>query len=128
MGVFNLFNRKKREKRSFLMQILAMAMADGRLANEELLAIHTICNHEGITEDEIQFVSNNLDSIEYVIPKDESTKRRYLSELVAVMVADGVIDDAELKFAKIIAKSFGFHPTVIDELAKHLLSKRNESV
>lgn len=104
MGLFDLFRSKsKAEKLGHLKSLLAMAMADSKISEEEKVVIAAICKREGINADDMR---KCLDQ-DIIYPTDISTRRKYLSDMLVVMIADGEIDENELLFFRITARAMG---------------------
>ena len=123
MGLFDLFRSKsKREKLGHLKSIMAMAMADGQISKEEEILIAAICKREGLTIDDVK---KCLDS-SIVYPTDADTRKKYLVDMLAIMVADGRIDDNEVLFYKITARALGFQDRESDTLLQAAKDAVNE--
>lgn len=117
MGLFDLFrSNSKNEKFGHLKALVALSMVDGDSSKVESALIATIAHREGLTKKDFEECLTNLPSIEYVIPKDNETKVKYLKDMVALMMCDGDIDDNELSLCKITAKMFGYREEVIDAM------------
>ena len=122
MGFFDIFKSKKdKEKLSHLRNLLAVAVADGIVQNSELGAIAAIMSREGMNPDELERCMKNPDKIDFVVPESDNDKIRYLKDMVALMMIDGVIDDNELKVCKLTAKSYGFRTEVIDAMIRDII-------
>ena len=123
MGLFDLFRSKsKREKVGHLKSIMAMAMADGQISKEEEIIIAAICKREGLTIDDVRKCLNS----NIVYPTDTDTRRKYLVDMLAVMVADGKIDENELMFFKVAARALGFQEYEADVLVQAAIEAANK--
>ena len=123
MGLFDLFrSTSKKEKLGHLKSIVAMAMADGQISKEEEILIAAICKREGLTIDDVKkcFDSN----ITY--PANADTRKKYLVDMLAIMVADGKIDDNELMFFKVTARALGFQDREADVLVQAAIRTVNQ--
>ena len=124
MGILDLFQSKeKREKLSHLKRLVALSAADGQVTNQELVAIASICEREGLTAKQFEKLVKNPSSIKLIPPKDEATKIKYLTDLVLLMMCDGDIDENEYNLCQIAAIEMGLNPKIIDELSKNTLVK-----
>ena len=120
MGLFDLVRSKsKNEKLSHLKSIMAMALADGHISQEEKVLVAAICKREGLTmEDVTKCLDCNI-----VYPTDADTRRKYLIDMLAVMVADGVIDDNEVLFFKVTARALN-----LEQEAKALIISAQQAI
>lgn len=117
MGILDLFRSKpEREKLGHIKALIALSLADGRIDKNELKAIIAVCHRENISESEIRRCIIDPDSIQYVQPKDDETKVRYLKDMVCIMMSDGDINDEEIALCKLFAESLGFRKEVIDAM------------
>ena len=125
MGLFDLFRSKsKSEKLGHLKSIMAMAMADGQISKEEEYLIASIMKREGLSIDDVK---KCLDS-NIVYPTDVETRCKYLADMLALMIADGKIDDNELIYFKITARALDLEKeaNVLLDAAIQTINKRNE--
>jgi uncharacterized tellurite resistance protein B-like protein len=122
MGILDLFQSKeKKEKLSHLKRLVALSAADGQVTNQELVAIASICEREGLSANQFEKLVKNPSSIELVQPKDYATKIKYLTDLVYLMMCDGKIDKSEIALCKGAAKEMGLPPTIVYDLSEQLL-------
>ena len=125
MGLFDLFrSQEKREKLSHLKSIMAMAMADGRISKEEEFLIASIMKREGLSIDDVKKCLNS----NIVCPADVETRCKYLADMIALMVADGKIDDNELMFFNVTARALNLEKEadVLISAAIQAVNKRSE--
>lgn len=122
MGLFDLFrSRIKDERFGHLKVLIALALIDGKIDDTEKGIITAICERERISLSEVEKFIRDYKSIEYIKPTDIATKEKYLSDMVCLMLADGHIKNEELICCKLVAKSFGYHPEVIDAMILDLI-------
>ena len=91
------------------------------MTNQELVAIASICEREGLSANQFEKLVKNPSSIELVQPKDYATKIKYLTDLVYLMMCDGKIDKSEIALCKGAAKEMGLPPTIVYDLSEQLL-------
>lgn len=129
MSIFDFFSSKeKRAKLSHLRNLVTLSMADGKLEKSELAAIAAVCNREGLTEDDFRKCLNNPNSINFVPPKDNITRVRYLKDMVLLMMSDGDIDQNELLVCKLTAEALGFKHEVIDAMLFDIIAEIKEKI
>jgi uncharacterized tellurite resistance protein B-like protein len=117
MGLFNVFqsNEKKKHK-SYIKNLLEVAIADGKLDESELKVIISIAGKFDMTRDEVIAIKDNHPSIEFTPPSSYSAKVKLLEDLVKIMIADKQIDEKEVKICKDLALKLNIAPVIVDEL------------
>lgn len=129
MSIFDFFSsRNKEAKLSHLKNLVVLSMADGKVDKSELAAIAAICSREGLTEDDFRKCLNNPQSIDFVPPKDNITRVRYLKDMVLLMMSDGNVDENELLVCKLTAEALGFKHEVIDAMLFDIIAEIKEKI
>lgn len=124
MGFFDLFRSKsKSEKLSHLKMLVALAMIDGKIEDNELAALVAVCAREGIDEQEFQKLLNDPESVKFVVPKDEDKKMLYLKDMICMMMCDGEIHENEFVLCKMVAESLGYPHEVVDALVLRVINE-----
>ncbi len=117
MGFFDLFrSRSKDDRFGHIKALIALSLIDGKIDDTEKGIIIAICEREGISRRDLEEFIRDYKSIEYVMPSDINTREKYLNDMVCLMLADGHIKNEEVMCCKLIAKSFGYKPEVIDAM------------
>lgn len=123
MGIFDFFSKKKsyakmqnEEKISHLKNLIAVAISDGKVDEEEFATLVCICEREGLAIETINDIIKDPNSVEYVKPTDYETKIQYLRDMVSIMMVDGDIDKKELALCKLTALNLGFKHEIIDAM------------
>lgn len=96
--------------------LIMLALADGKVEESELAVIASIASRECLTQEELDNLIDNPDSVHIELPKDEETKKRYLTDMVALMTIDGDMDDNELAMCKIYAISLGYDSSEVENM------------
>ena len=96
--------------------LIMLALADGTASESELALIASIASREKLTEDEVQNLIQNPSSIKITLPEDEETQKRYLTDMVALMMIDGELDDNEVALCKLYAITLGYDPSIVENL------------
>lgn len=123
----DLFSQENdKEKLSHLKQMLLLAVADDKLDKKELGALAAVMSRDGMTRADFERCINEPESIKMVLPKDENAKAKYLRDMVLLMMADGVVEDREMKTCKLTAQALGYEPEVVDDLLERLISSIKE--
>lgn len=90
--------------------ITAMAIADGKITEEEKDAISAICQLEDINESQLyQNLQDGYDNVDADIPKEQKERERYLKELIRLIGADKYAAPQEIYLFQIIAGRMGLN-------------------
>ena len=102
--------------------LIGVAMADGRLDENERDLILQIAESNGITPEEVQFINNNIDVVDFKPAENRNDRIQQLREMVWVMCSDGEIDESEMLLCRMIAIALGFEEDSVDVLVAELLA------
>ncbi|MBQ7691711.1 MAG: hypothetical protein IJT30_11055 [Muribaculaceae bacterium] len=103
--------------------LIMLALADGKATESELAVIAGAAAREQLTQEELDKLIENPDSVRITLPEDDETRQRYLKDMVQLMMIDGVIDDTEMAMCKIYAINLGFESTAVEQIVLELTSK-----
>lgn len=124
MSFIDLFkSREEREKLSHLKNLVAVAVADGKLEESELAALAVVMEGRGINPEYLERCIKNPKGIDFVKPKSHEKKIEYLKDMVCLMMCDGEIDEKEIAICKFTATALGFDDIVIDALLLDIISE-----
>ncbi|MBQ0070234.1 MAG: hypothetical protein KBT09_10890 [Bacteroidales bacterium] len=96
--------------------LIMLALADGKATDSELALVASIASRESLSQDELDNLIDNPESVKIELPEDEETKKRYLTDMVALMMIDGEMDDNEIALCKLYAISLGYDSSVVENL------------
>lgn len=96
--------------------LIMLALADGKATQDELMLIAAIATREHLTQEEFDNLIDNPDSVQVELPDDEETKKRYLTDMVALMTIDGEMHDKELAMCKLYAITLGYDSSIVENL------------
>lgn len=96
--------------------LIMVALADGKATKDELMLIAAIASRENITQEQLNELLENPDMVKITLPEDEETKMRYLTDMVALMTIDGVMDDNELAMCKLYAIALGYDSSKVENI------------
>jgi len=117
MGLFNVFqNNEEKKNKSYIKNLLEVAIADGKLDESELKVIIKIAANFDISESEVHAIKDNHPDIDFTPPSSYSAKVKLLEDLVKIMIADKQIDESEVKICKDLAIKLDINPVIVDEL------------
>ncbi len=115
MSIKNLFTSGDKKKRiSHVRNLVALSYTDGIMSPEEQEIILQIAERSGMTQEELDFVMEKPDQIEFYVPRKTSDRIEEIYDMVALMMIDGGISDQEMLLCKLVAEKMHFDPVVID--------------
>ena len=117
MSLLSIFESDKDGRRkSHIKNLISVAMVDGHLADEEWALLSRVAHHLGMSSETIQNIKNNPEEIKFIAPKKYEEKLQQVTDLVAVMMVDGDVDQKELELCKKIALKLDLLPRVINDM------------
>ena len=127
MGLFEKFKNKLesgelKRKKSHLKNLYMIAMADGRMANEEFEFILHVASKMYVSPEVVREVIQFQSDIEFYIPVHDREKLDQIHDCVGLAIIDGDLNDKELALCKLIAMKFGFRPVVVDAILESIIS------
>ncbi len=116
MSSFSSQGRSKDYLTIHLRNLVAMARADGQLDNAEILFLYKVGKRYQLNPQLIaDILSEKHTDYEVNTTKVEDNLEQ-LTDLVGMMVADGIVREKEMDFCKKMCGRFGFRLEVIDLL------------
>ncbi len=124
MGLFSVFdNYANDRKRSHLKNLIEIALADGAFDESEMALVKEIAIKLELTENDIEEIRKNPESVKFTPPSSEKLKIEQLNELVKLMIVDTKIDEEEVKVCKNLAIKLNLAPNIIDDLIEMNIKK-----
>ncbi len=99
-----------------LKNLVSMARADGVLDNNEILFLYKIGKRYQLNPQIIAEILTDKSSETTINVSNVEDNLEQLSDMVGMMLADGIIKDKEMEFCKKICDKYNFKPEVIDLL------------
>lgn len=96
--------------------LIMLALADGKASESELALIAAIAAREELTQEQLDNLIENPDSVKIELPEEEEIKKRYLADMVSLMMVDGDMDDNELVLCKLYAVTLGYDSSIVESL------------
>jgi hypothetical protein len=106
----------KKQNKVFFVHLVKIAMADGIIWQAELEFLHRMGRKLGFTEPEIKTLIDNAARQDYDPPYELSKRFEQLYDIVSMTLADGIIDDQEMRLASGFAEKSGFKESEIPAL------------
>jgi uncharacterized tellurite resistance protein B-like protein len=113
----NSLEHLSRKGKSYIKQLIQVAMADGRLDNAEMMNLMQTAKKFDFSEEEILEIKNNLDSIKVAHPSGTKETFQLIFDLVWMMMVDGTAYEREVQICENLAMQMGFAPETIADLA-----------
>ncbi len=114
MGLFE--SRESKEKKSHFKNLVMLACVDGDFDDNEKDFLINTGLRWGLTQRQVMTVLKNPDSVSQVIPKDPEKRLQQLTELVVMIMADGVIEQIEVDFVQTLAVEMGFRASDVERM------------
>lgn len=99
-------------KLAHVINLISIANLDGKITDEEKLLLYSIADSLGVTDEEfencVKTSTASPDKVIYAVPETDEEKTYFLKNLTTMMMIDGVIDEKEKQYIKIVAEKFGY--------------------
>ena len=105
-----------RFKKNHLKNLVALAAIDGHIHEKEIKYLYKIGSKYRLKPQQIKKILDENESIEPNIPDQHHQKIALLFDLVGMMMADNVMEDAEMDFIKRMVQKFGYKTILIEEM------------
>jgi uncharacterized tellurite resistance protein B-like protein len=106
----------KKQNKEFFVHLVKIAMADGIIWPAELELLHQMGRKLGFTEPEIKNLIDTAAKQDYNPPYELSKRFEQLYDIVKMTLADGQIDNHEMRLANGFAAKSGFKESEIPAL------------
>jgi hypothetical protein len=134
-GVYSLINYKrynmshlnffehplKTQNKEYFVHLVRIAKADDIMSHTELELLHRIGKNLGFTDPEIDKLIETTSKSDYNPPYELSKRFDQIYEIVKMTLADGVIDNREMRLASAFAVKSGFNENEISTLLALLI-------
>ena len=103
-------------KKNHLRNLVAMAGVDGHIHKDEVEYLYKIGEKYQLKPLQIKQILEEKAKAQPEVPEHHHQKIALLYDLIGMMMADNVIDDAEMEFCKKMFENFGYKEPLIDEM------------
>jgi hypothetical protein len=114
-------------KESFL-NIFALFLESKTVTKQNLDCIFKWGIQLEIPENELNFILNNPESIEFERPKNKILAAEQIYDLVYMIYLDGIVEDVELEVAMIYAEQLGLKRGIVGDLLKAIDSASGDGL
>jgi hypothetical protein len=118
----NFDHPQKKQNKEYFVHLVRIAKADDVVSQNELELLVRIGKNLGFTNPEIDKLIESTGKFDYVPPYELSKRFNQLYEIVKMTMADGVIDNSEMRLARGFATISGFTENEIPKLLVLLIS------
>lgn len=117
MNILDYFDHPiKKQNIEYFVHLVRIAKADEIVSNTELELLHRIGRKLGFTDPEIDKLIATTDKSDYIPPYELSKRFEQVYEIVKMTLADGVIENNEMRLANGFAIKSGFKESEIPNL------------
>ena len=103
-------------KKNHLRNLVALAAVDGHIHQKELDYLYKIGEKYQLKPQQIKNIIEQKEENELQIPELHHQKVALLYDFIGMMMADNVIEPAEMDFCKKMTGKFGYKDSLIDEM------------
>ena len=122
MNISDYFDHPiKKQNTEYFIHLVRIAKADDIVSNSELELLHRIGRKLGFTEPEINKLITTTEKSDYIAPYELSKRFDQVYEIVKMTLADGLIDNSEMRLASSFAIKSGFTESEIPNLLALLI-------
>ncbi|MDH5366061.1 MAG: TerB family tellurite resistance protein [Cyclobacteriaceae bacterium] len=109
-------NSEREVKLAHFKNLVAVAMVDGYLDDDEREFLEEQAEEFGLPNEEVTKIINNADQLEFIIPESEVDKEEQLADIVFITMIDGEIEEKEYELCLNIAKRLELKKNDLDEV------------
>lgn len=113
---------------SHFLNLYSMALADTEFDEKEIAAIYKIAAEKGIPKEEIDAILLNPATLKFTVPDTVSLKVEYLYDYAKLILADGRIEDVEIRTLEKFCKKFEFKDENVPAIVELLLEAAKSNV
>ncbi|GAB3573523.1 tellurite resistance TerB family protein [Hymenobacter daeguensis] len=119
--MFGFFENEQAKKiKSHLLNLAALAKADGHIDAREMSFITAVGKKNGISAAEVQALVSGAKGASNDLPTTDSERFDQIFDLVDMMLADGIVDETEMDFCIMMAEKLGFRKAIVGVLVRKI--------
>ena len=119
--MFGFFENEQAKKiKSHLLNLAALAKADGHIDAREMNFILAVGKKNGISTSEVQALVSGSKGSSNDLPTTDSERFDQIFDLVDMMLADGIVDETEMDFCIMMAEKLGFRKAIVGVLVRKI--------
>ena len=119
--MFGFFESEQTKKvKSHLMNLVALAKADGHIDEREMSFIVSVGKKNGMRAGEVRSLVAGANDGSMILPDNDSERFDQIFDLVDMMLADGIVDENEMNFCVDMAGRLGFRQDIVAVLVRKI--------
>ena len=119
--MFGFFENEQAKKiKSHLLNLAALAKADGHIDAREMAFITAVGKKNGISSADVQALISGAKGGSTDLPTNDAERFDQIYDLVDMMLADGVVDETEMDFCIMMAEKLGFRKAIVGVLVRKI--------
>lgn len=123
MDFLNHFDHHgKKQNKEHFMNLLQVALADGKIDQTEMETLHRIGRKMSLTDHEIDDLIEATNKSTYNPPHEFFKRFEQVYDIVKIILADNIIDENEMHLANVFAAKSGFVESEIPYLLEMLIN------
>jgi uncharacterized tellurite resistance protein B-like protein len=103
-------------RKNYMRNLIQLASADGHLDESEVRVLFEIAARRNLKEWQLRELLEDKTPFEVFIPESFLNKMNLLFDLMKLIYADGIVDEAEIAYIRQILVAFKLSPAVMAEL------------
>jgi uncharacterized tellurite resistance protein B-like protein len=130
MGFFDFLKEKTNNdwKKTLIKDLVVLTAVDGDMDENEIdLVLNIAVNELGFSANEFKNILQNLGDVKDYYPSDVKDKIKYMQYLMKMTFSDGLIDDNEVKYMKIVAGRMDLPKDTVDNVLKTIENNINRN-
>lgn len=105
--------------------LISLSAADGKIAEEEKIALSKIAFDRGISPDRLEVMIKHASEYQYLIPQNKDDRHAQLAEMIDLALVDGEFAKAEYELIMSVSDRLGFTRAETDDMIATHRAKRN---
>jgi uncharacterized membrane protein YebE (DUF533 family) len=119
--MFGFFENDQAKKiKSHLLNLAALAKADGHIDAREMNFILAVGKKNGMSSSNVKALVSGAKGASNDLPSTDSERFDQIFDLVDMMLADGVVDETEMDFCIMMAEKLGFRKAIVGVLVRKI--------
>lgn len=123
-----LENEKSKVRKSHIVNLVSLALADGIIDKKEQALLIKIATQTGMSSGEFEEILENPEKVKFYPPATKEEAAVQLLDLILMMLADGKVQDSELKFCTEVALKLGFPARKVDYIIENIIDDLNRKI
>ncbi|OJJ23787.1 hypothetical protein BKI52_05400 [marine bacterium AO1-C] len=105
-----------------------IAMADGKVADEEEALLAEVAQKMGISEEDQEAVKDNAEILGFFMPNDPKERLVHLEHIVRMMMVDSEIHDKEYQLCLQYADRSGHDQSVFEKVIDKIIQEKKATM